>query len=43
MTAANVTPNRYDPRFVKVVFGLFFASLVGVLAILQVAPNLIVR
>jgi hypothetical protein len=43
MTAANATSDRYDPWYVKVTYGVFVASLVGALAILQIAPNLIVQ
>jgi hypothetical protein len=43
MTAADAPVHRYDPWYVKLAYGVFVASLVGVLAILHVAPNLIVR
>jgi hypothetical protein len=43
MTAADSTFNRYDPWYVKVAYGLFVTLLVGVLAILHIAPNYIVH
>lgn len=41
MTAA--TFHRYDPWYVKVIFGLFVTLVVGLLAVLHYAPNSIVH
>jgi hypothetical protein len=43
MTVADAPFDRHDPWYVKVAYGVFVASLVGVLAILQIAPNYIVQ
>jgi hypothetical protein len=43
MIAADSMFNRYDPWYVKVAYGLFVTLLVGVLAILHIAPNYIVQ
>jgi hypothetical protein len=43
MTAADATLNRYDPWYVKVIFGVFVSLVVGFLAVLHGAPNYIVQ
>jgi hypothetical protein len=43
MTAADAAFKRYDPWYVKVTFGLFVTSVVGLLAVLHSAPNYIVQ
>ena len=42
MITANATFNSYDPWYVKVTFG-FVSLVVGFLAVLHYAPNVIVQ
>ena len=43
MITANATFSRYDPWYVKATFGLFVSLVVGFLAVLHYAPNVIVQ
>jgi SAM domain (Sterile alpha motif) len=42
MAASDASSDRYDPWYVKVVFGLFLSALVGFLAVLYGLPYMIV-
>ena len=42
MAASDESSDRYDPWYVKVVFGLFLSALVGFLAVLYGLPYMIV-